>query len=75
MDKVEICIGDALTSLGREVTGDRELVKEIREDLKQTLHRILDGKIGAIREKGINLVLCARDKESEETILRVKYLV
>ena len=31
---------------------------------------MLDGKIGAIREKGSNLVLCIRDKESEATLLR-----
>ena len=74
MGKVEICIGDALSGLGREVTGDRELVKEIREDLKQTLNRILDGKIGAIREKGSTLVLCTRDKESEEPLLRAKHV-
>ena len=33
---------------------------------------MLDGKIGEIREKGSNLVLCTRYKESEETLLRVK---
>ena len=67
--KVEISIADSLMAMGPDACNDRDLVKLLKEEFKDTFCREYGNIVRAWRERGDNLIAYVENGQIESKIL------